>query len=189
MARLSHISATCGWGIWVAAFPQGSFCRCYSSAVPPSDTTTGLQDSCCYQVWQLAWPSLGADKLSGMPLPHLGTFGVPWQSMDYTKPCTTMCSFPTTSPSLGSSPVCSSEIPWRHHPKRNLIPEFPLSGLFYSIIPAERAGLANMLSRKGDNGFEGHWPCLYWSPAPSRKAAAPGLLRSWRQVLASWIWC
>lgn len=46
--------------------------------------------------------------LSGVPLPHLGTFGVPWQSMDYTKPCT-MCSFRTSSPSPGSSLFCSWE--------------------------------------------------------------------------------
>lgn len=90
-----------------------------------------------------------------MPLPHLATFGVPWQSTNCTKPCT-MCSLPTTT----NLPFLQLGAPWKHHPKRNLIPEFPLSGVFSSIIPAERAGLANMLSRKGDNAFEGHWPSL-----------------------------
>lgn len=39
-------------------------------------------------------------------------------------------------------------------------PRVSFSGLFSSITPAERAGLANMLQRKGDSGFEGHWPSL-----------------------------
>lgn len=51
MARLGHIPATCGWGIYVAAFPQGWFCSWYSGAVPPTDATTGLQVSCCCWVW------------------------------------------------------------------------------------------------------------------------------------------
>lgn len=62
MAKLGHIPATCG-GTRVAAFLQGWF----SSAVPPSDATTGLQDSSCYWVRELAWPSLGETSFQECP--------------------------------------------------------------------------------------------------------------------------
>lgn len=55
---------------------------------------------------------------------------------------------PYKQPKPRKQPLLQLGTPWRHHLKRNLIPEFNLSRLFSSIIPAERAGLANMLSRK-----------------------------------------
>lgn len=134
---------------------------------------------------ELAWPSLGGHKLSGMPLPHLATFGVPWQSMGCTKPCT-MCSFPTTSPSLGSSPFCT----WESIHGGTLIPDFLLSELFSSIIPAERAGLVNMLNRKWDHAFEGHWPSLLVLVSCSKQeSSCTWTTRRWEEVWASWIWC
>lgn len=63
-------------------------------------------------------------------------------------------------------------------------PRVSFSGLFSSIIPAERAGLANMLWRMALKvpGL----PCLC---SPSRRAAAPGLQGDGKEVLASLVWC
>lgn len=63
---------------------------------------------------------------------------------------------PYNQPKPGEQPLLQLGV----HPWRNLIPEFLWSELFSSIIPAERAGLVNMLSRKWDHAFEGHWPSL-----------------------------
>lgn len=56
-------------------------------------------------------------------------------------------------------PLQLLEVSWRHHPRRNLISDFSWSGAFSSPIPAGRAGLAIIVSKK-DYGFDGHWPSL-----------------------------
>lgn len=148
IARLGHIPATRGWVFWVAAFPQGWFCRCYGCALPPSDATTGLQDSCCCWVWA------GMAILRETQTFRNGHFWCPTAEHGLHKTLYNVL-LPHNQPKPREQPLPQLGVPWRA-----LMPEFPLSGLFSSITPSERAGLANMPSRKGDNGFEGHWPSL-----------------------------
>lgn len=87
---------------------------------------------------------------------------------------------PYNQPKLREQPLLQLGV----HPWRNLIPGFLLSAVFSSIIPAERAGLVNMLSRKGDHVFEGHWPSLLVLVSCSKQeSSSMWTTRRWEGIL------
>lgn len=127
---------------------------------------------------------LGRAKFSEMTLSHLPSSpGWFWCPLAEHGPCKTLCNLSLTQSQSKprKQPLQLLQVPWRHHPWRNLISNFSWSGVFSSPIPAERAGLAITVNKK-DYGFVGHWPSLLVLVSCSkRREAACGLQRDGAQ--------
>lgn len=192
MARHSLLPATCGWGIWVAAFPRRWFC-----GVPAK-----LQQCCASLRCRngVAWLLLPPRLWAGMAvLRESQAFrdassspGQFWCPMAEHGPCKTLYNLllPQSQPKPREQPLLQPGVPWRHHPWRNLIPDFSLIYLRYSPpIPAERAGLTITGSKKGDYGFEGHWPSLLVLGSCSKQeSSSTWSTRRWGGTFSLFLW-
>lgn len=94
---------------------------------------------------------------------------------------------PHSQPKPREQPLLQQGVPWRHHPWRNMIPEFPFPGYSLQLPQLKERGWLTCYREKEIVALRvTGLPCLC---SPSRRAAAPGLQGDGKEVLASLIWC